>query len=131
MHDKLTTHLRYHDYEEEYTRTGELYWAFVYRKVFDRPYALGRVLVRGPRQAHHVRCAFLDRLRKDETVGDNDGDSGRAPGKDVKVDEDGLVEKLHFSWNNVVVADEPYSGIICRMYFDLDDLKFGPDTTWP
>ena len=130
MHDKLITHLHYYNYEEKHSRTGELYWAFLYKSVFDQPHTFGRTLVRGPRLAYHVRCAFLGRPEKDGNGGDETV-AGRVYGKNERVDEDGLVEKMYFSWNDVVVADEPYSGIVCRMYFDLDDLKFGPDASWP
>ena len=131
---KLTTDLRFHNFEEKQAENGDQYWAFLYRKIFDKPQTLGRSLVRGPRRAYHVECAFLGKPRDGYVIdvnGDDDDDDERIQGKNRKVDEDGLMEKMRFDWSELVVADEPYEGIVCRMYFDLDDLKFEQDTSQP
>lgn len=128
--DRLTTHLRFHKFEEKQSKRGDRYWAFLYREVFDQPQKLGRTLVRGPRRAYHVKCAFLGKPGDEHDDDDDDGKGGRTQGKN-REDEDGLVEKMHFEWNEVIIADEPYDGIVCRMYFDLDDLKFGQDINQP
>ena len=135
VENRLITNLHFYKFEEKQSRKGDRYWAFLYREVFDQPQKLGRTLVRGPRRAYHVECAFLEKPGNDyvDDTGDvhDDDDDGRTQSKDVEVDEDGLVEKMHFRWSELVVADEPYDGIVCRMYFDLDDLKFGQDVNQP
>ena len=83
--------------------------------MFNREYVLGRVLVRGPLSADHVSCAFLGPGKPAEDQGGKG--EGKGDGKDGDVV--GLVEKVRFDWNVLVVADEPHSGIVCRAYLRL------------